>query len=87
VQHITIQFRTAILSNLLNSFMYHLVFFLSKRVCVEMGQDWIDFENLDGPWYVPIFSLLLKCIKLQIDSNQSIEIIEPKIGFAKIQFF
>jgi len=31
-RHITVQFRTAILSNLLNSFMYHLViFFLSKR--------------------------------------------------------
>ena len=30
--HITIQFRTVILSNLLNSFMYHLViFFLSKK--------------------------------------------------------
>ena len=32
VRHITIQFRTVILSNLLNSFMYHLlIFFLSKR--------------------------------------------------------
>ena len=31
-RHITIQFRTVTLSNLLNSFMYHLViFFLSKR--------------------------------------------------------
>ena len=31
-RHITIQFRTVVLSNLLNSFMYHLViFFLSKR--------------------------------------------------------
>jgi hypothetical protein len=26
-------------------------------------------------------------MKLQIDSNRSIEIIEPKIGVAKIQFF
>ena len=73
VRHITIQFRTAILSNLLNSFMYHLaIFFLSKRVCVEMGQDWIS-KSLDGSWYVPILSLLLKCIKLQIDTNRSIE--------------
>jgi len=31
-RHITIQFRIVIMSNLLNSFMYHLViFFLSKR--------------------------------------------------------
>ena len=33
-------------------------------------------KSLDGPWYVPI---------LQIDSNRSIEIIEPNIGVAKIQ--
>ena len=52
-----------------------------------MGQDWIDFEKLDGPWYVPILSLSLKCLTLQIDSNRSIEITEPKIGVAKIQFF
>ena len=44
-------------------------------------------KSLDGPWYVPIWSLLLKCIKLQFDSNQSIEVIEPKIGVAKIKFF
>jgi len=38
-------------------------------------------------WPVPKLSFLLKCIKLQIDSNWSIEIIEPNIGVAKIQFF
>jgi len=86
--HITIKFRTAILSNLLNSFMYYLViFFLSKRVCVEMGQDRIDFEKFRWFLVVPILSLLLKCITLRIDSNRSIEITEPKIGVAKIKFF
>ena len=44
-------------------------------------------KSLDGPWYVPILSLLSKCKKLQIDSNRSIEIIEPNIGVAKIDFF
>ena len=44
-------------------------------------------KSLDGPWYVPTWSLLLKCIKLQIDSNRSIEVIEPKIGVAKVNFF
>jgi len=76
------------LSNLLNNFMYHLViFFLSKRVCVEMGQDWIDFEKCRWFLVVPILSFLLKCITLQIDSNRSIEITEPKIGVAKKKFF
>jgi len=67
--------------------MYHLViFFLSKSVCVEMGQDWIDFENFRWFLVVPIL-LLLKCITLQIDSKRSIEITEPKTGVTKIQFF
>jgi len=67
--------------------MYHLViFFLSKRVCVKMGQDWIDFEKFRWFLVIPILSLLLKCITLQIDSNQSIEVTEPKIGVAKIVF-
>jgi len=49
-----------------------------------MEQGWIKLKKLDSLWYVPMWSLLLKCIKMQIDSNRSIEIIEPKIGFAKI---
>jgi len=37
-RHITIQFRTAILSNLLKRFMYHLVFFfLSKGTVQEVA--------------------------------------------------
>jgi len=47
--HITIQFRTVILSNLLNSFMYHLlIFFLSKR------QGWRSWSFRTTP---PMFSL------------------------------
>jgi len=52
-----------------------------------MEQDWIDFEIFRWFLVVPILSLLLKCITLQIDSNRSTEITEPKIGVAKIQFF
>ena len=52
-----------------------------------MGQDWIDFEKFRWFLVVPVLSLLLKCITLQIDSNRSIEITEPKTGVAKIQFF
>ena len=54
---------------------------LEKQLCVEMGQDWIYFEK--SGWSL-VCSLLLKWIKLQIDSNRSIEIIEPKIRVAKI---
>ena len=36
---------------------------------------------------IPILSFSLKCIKLQINSNRSIEIIESNIGVTKIQFF
>ena len=48
-RHITVQFRTAILSNLLNSFMYHLViFFLSKR------QGWMNwsFRSTTPPMFL-----------------------------------
>jgi hypothetical protein len=49
------------LSNLLNSFMYHLViFFLSKRVCVEMGQDWINFEKFR--WFLVMFLYYNCCL-------------------------
>jgi hypothetical protein len=47
----------------------------------------IDLEKLEGSWYVPILSLLLKCMKLQIASKQSIESTELKIGVAQIEFF
>jgi len=23
------------------------------KLCVEVGQDWIDFQKLRWPWYVP----------------------------------
>ena len=57
------------------------------KFCVEMGQDWIDYEKSGWSLVCSKWSLLLKCIKLQFDSNQSIEVIEPKIGVAKIKFF
>jgi hypothetical protein len=47
----------------------------------------MDFESFEGPQYVAILSLLLKRMKLQIDSNWSTEITQPKIGVTKIEFF
>jgi hypothetical protein len=47
---------------------------------------WI-LKSLEGPWYVTIFSLVLKFMKLQIDLNCSVEMTESKRGVAKIDFF